>query len=299
VWNTLGASLDSTQLDVLQQIISGISDTVEQITSRRFARELVTERFGLNDIDLGDFNGAVGAAPYRIMLSRRPILHVEEVRYNGDTIDTTNLKIEEPDAGFLFNRDGFTPTSLWFQQISRVRTGYTEPLWEIDYSAGYVLPSFETVSETITAVDATTNTLSIASEKLLNGDTVRFVSTGSLPAPLSSNRDYFVRDGQSDGTFSVTDEAGGAAIDLSDEGSGSHTVMRQVTLPKSLQNDVNLAVINEFKGRKRDRNLFEEKLGEYTARYNIGQASNPTYGTSSYGLPPEIEQRLMRWKDWV
>ena len=57
-----------------------------------------------------------------------------------------------------------------------------------------------------------------------DGDSVRLVSTGSLPQPLSATTTYFVVNAAS-GEFQVSDTLGGAAIELTNEGSGSHSFM--------------------------------------------------------------------------
>jgi len=71
---------------------------------------------------------------------------------------------------------------------------------------------FDNTDETITAVD----------HGLLDGQTIRFSTTTTLPAELNANRWYWVRD-KADDTFKVAATEGGAAIDFTDDGAGTHS----------------------------------------------------------------------------
>lgn len=56
----------------------------------------------------------------------------------------------------------------------------------------------------------------------VNGEVVRFTTTGALPAELSTGTNYFIVD-RASYRFKVSTTSGGAAIDLTDTGSGTHT----------------------------------------------------------------------------
>lgn len=56
-----------------------------------------------------------------------------------------------------------------------------------------------------------------------NDTAVRVKSTGTLPAPLAENTTYYLRDVTSS-TFKLAATAGGAAIDLTDTGTGTHRI---------------------------------------------------------------------------
>jgi hypothetical protein len=290
VTGALGGITDSAAIAHIEKLLGAVSDTFERATERSFGRELVTEKFGLDDLDVG--NGYAGT--HRIMLSRRPILMVEALRYNGEEQDVSSLVLEDAETGFLFSRDGLSGTVLYYQQLERQRTRFKDPLWEVDYSAGYVLPTFPRIQKDFLGADVniTNDLISIAAHGLILGDTVRFLNAGgALPAGLSLNRDYYVRDVLS-GSFKLADRKNGAALDITDVGTGTHTVVRQSTLPVSLEMDCVAAVVSEYHARARDRAVTSESLGDYSVSYN-----KLVSGGSQWGLPGDIESRLEKWRD--
>lgn len=75
-------------------------------------------------------------------------------------------------------------------------------------------------------IDATTNTVTILGRAFADGDRVELTTSGTLPAELSTNQTYFVRDASGDATsftckLSATD--GGAAIDVG-ANTGTHWI---------------------------------------------------------------------------
>jgi hypothetical protein len=75
--------------------------------------------------------------------------------------------------------------------------------------------------QTVTA-DASTNAFTGVGHNFQNGDAVTFSSTTSVPAPLVAGTTYWVRD-RTDDTFKVSLLQGGAAIDLTNAGTGTIT----------------------------------------------------------------------------
>lgn len=98
------------------------------------------------------------------------------------------------------------------------------------------LEGFESISEfsgfpvngeigTVVA-DATANTLTLVRHGLVDGSRVQFTtSAADLPAGLSASTDYYVRDVTLD-TFKVAATLGGAVVDITDAGTGTHKVVR-------------------------------------------------------------------------
>lgn len=85
-------------------------------------------------------------------------------------------------------------------------------------------------STTLTADDGA-DTLITTNERFvpLDGTAVQFVGT-DLPDPLAQNTTYYVRDrNQAARSFKVAATGGGAAIDLTDEGSGTYSLADQGT----------------------------------------------------------------------
>jgi len=281
----LTTTANDSQLD---RLIKAASRVVEDYTGRTFAREVVTEKFG---VDIDEFE--LGSA--RIVLSRRPVLTIQEIRYDGSAIDMSDVTLEDAEAGFVFRTGGFVSTLIERQNIEKVRTGTLKPIWEVDYSGGYVLPSFSALSSNFatTDVDISTDTFSISGHAFVDGDTVRFSSTGSLPAPLTTTRDYIIRDSATN-TFKVTDAKGGAALDITSVGSGTHTVTRQKTLPSSIENDVIQLVVSFFRQEGTDQRITSERLGDFQVTYAGGKAED-----AGFGIPASIAARLSRWRDLV
>ena len=84
-----------------------------------------------------------------------------------------------------------------------------------------------TDATTISSVDASTNTITVASGTSLSvGDDIFFSTTDTLPGGLLTNQRYFIKTKSSDDiTLSLADNTIGAALDLtSAAGSGTHTV---------------------------------------------------------------------------
>ncbi len=280
---------DEGETDQLARLVASASSMVEQETDRVFARELVTEKLGLDDIDVGALTGE-GRVSHRIMLRRTPVLMIEAMRFNGDAFDLSSVALENPEAGFLFSQGGLSATVIRYQQIEQVRTRFNDPLWEIDYSAGYVLPGFPAALHTFTGanVDITNNLFNVAGHKLVVGDTTRFSSDDTLPAGIAEDRDYFVRDVVAAVSFKIASQAGGDAVDITDIGTGTHTVDRQKTIPAALEQIVVDLVVSQFRGRLRDPAIKSERLGDHQTTYVDATPS---------GIPPELVGRLEQWRD--
>ncbi len=71
-----------------------------------------------------------------------------------------------------------------------------------------------------------TDTINATGHGMSDGQTVKLSTTGTLPAGLSAGAAYYVRDAAAD-TFKLALTAGGAAINLTDDGSGTHTFSPQ------------------------------------------------------------------------
>lgn len=69
------------------------------------------------------------------------------------------------------------------------------------------------------------DTLNATAHGLLDTQKVQLSTTGTLPAPLQENTDYFVVSAAAN-TFKVSLTSGGAAINLTDDGTGTHEVRR-------------------------------------------------------------------------
>ena len=74
-----------------------------------------------------------------------------------------------------------------------------------------------------TEVDVVTNQLTETAHGLPNNAVVRFTTTGTLPSPLAINTNYFIVNTSAD-NFSVSLTSGGAAVDITTQGTGTLNV---------------------------------------------------------------------------
>lgn len=86
------------------------------------------------------------------------------------------------------------------------------------------MPTNTAVLGTFTAVAATNViTVSAAHGKAI-GDRLRFTSTVTLPGGMSVDTDYFVLTVPSSTTMTISATVGGAVLDITDTGTGTHTI---------------------------------------------------------------------------
>lgn len=97
-------------------------------------------------------------------------------------------------------------------------------------------------TDTITAVNTTTNLLTITAHAMADGNMVRVASTGTLPAPLQADTNYYVyTDGETD-TFALAPTyndaiAGTNLIDLTTAGTGTITIPSLTTREIQINNN--------------------------------------------------------------
>ena len=84
------------------------------------------------------------------------------------------------------------------------------------------MPTNNIATQTCTA--ATSDVVTAAAHGFTNGQKVRFTTTTTLPAGLSAATNYFVRDATTD-TFKVSATVDGAAVNITDTGTGTHSVV--------------------------------------------------------------------------
>lgn len=76
-----------------------------------------------------------------------------------------------------------------------------------------------------TDVNTGTDTITVTAHGFASGEKVRFTSTGTLPAPLSANTDYWISSATAN-TFKLATILNGTAIDLTSTGAGTHRVFK-------------------------------------------------------------------------
>jgi hypothetical protein len=91
-------------------------------------------------------------------------------------------------------------------------------------------------------VDIVENTINKTNHGLLNGQQVIFSSSGNLPAGLNNTTIYYVVSALAN-TFKVSLTSNGSEIDLSDAGTGTHTVYQASGNGNAIKSDVICSVI--------------------------------------------------------
>lgn len=149
---------------------------------------------------------------HAIQLPRSPLIQVVSVQYLDmagawQTMPTTDYVVD--DSGPLVRiTPGFG--KIWpvtLPQIGAVR---------VLFDAGYATPA---------TADVTADTLTLGLWKqLIVGDVIRLSNSGgALPAPLQPNTDYFIQSVTA-GVVKLATSSGGAAVNLTDAGTGQHFV---------------------------------------------------------------------------
>jgi hypothetical protein len=115
------------------------------------------------------------------------------------------------------------------------------------------------------------NHIQIAGHGLLNGDTVRFTlgATGNtLPAPLVEGTWYYVIGAASD-AFQVSGTSGGAAVVLTDEGTGSNEAWSPAPTENVWAYEI-LTSENSFTPELTEVNLYAQRGWELSDMQQIG-----------------------------
>ena len=111
--------------------------------------------------------------------------------------------------------------------------------WTFQPSASGLPTSWREVAATyVFTANSSTDVITITGALPANGDRFILASGGTLPAPLVAGAYYYARD-CSGNTCKLALTLGGAAIDLADTGSGTHTVA-----PTNLPPGLTLSTIN-------------------------------------------------------
>lgn len=123
----LGLS-SGTDTATLERYINAYSDLFEEQTGRPWHRDdAYTEQVK----STGDT---------RLLLSRRPVRSIGEVKVKGDTVDAADYAIEDDKLGYLRLDDGFWESTGVAIRRVREYIKYHEMRVEVTYDGGYVTP---------------------------------------------------------------------------------------------------------------------------------------------------------------
>lgn len=139
--------------------------------------------------------------------------------FGGDSDDLDSLTNEDYDAG----------SSVFFVDSSYY-------LW------GYICRAGTVTGGQITSVSAGADTISdptTAMQNLAVGDRIQFVTTDTLPAPLAKHIVYYVKAKPTTTTATLALTNGGALIDITDNGTGTHYWVRHESPYRVVPTDYN------------------------------------------------------------
>lgn len=162
-------------------------------------RQLVTARY---QYDINCFPACCIEIPVE------PLIQIASIKY----IDSNGVEQTLPSSDYLVSGD-YTKISAAFNKswpIARLEAGAVRIVFDV----GYVAP---------VVADAAADTVALSGWRpLAVNDVLRFSNSGGvLPAPLTAKKDYYVQSVVS-GAYKLSLTPGGAAIDITDAGAGSH-----------------------------------------------------------------------------
>lgn len=169
-----------------------------------------------------------------IILPGYPLIEVDSVTYvdSDGTTQTAATTVYDVDTKRRPGR-----IMLGYNQSWPTTRGHDQDVI-VTYKAGHLAPVASTFASDL---------LTFTGRTLADADIVRLTNgIDDLPAPLALRTDYHVRD-QSGSTCKLAATAGGAAITLTDDGTGSHFIG---TMPDSFYHAMRLLVGNWFENRE-------------------------------------------------
>lgn len=153
---------------------------------------------------------------FRFLTPDTDLVHSDQTHMDSPNYDLRELKHADNvfDDFFGGGRPPFAVTRGWWVSSTVAR-------FEIEVPVVPLAIDYTDTSATVTA-DAGTDVFTGAT--LINGTAVFFGNSGgALPSPLVAGTRYYSVNG-SGNTFKVSATSGGAAIDIADAGTGTHTV---------------------------------------------------------------------------
>lgn len=118
---------------LLTDLVLDASDYIVRYCGRTFVKETVTETL--------PSSGGVF-----LVLSRRPISSISEIRFSGDVVDSSDYEIHEADSGIVYRSNGWSSTQATYQSITlREMPSTGQNLYAVDYVAGYTTRAMDAV----------------------------------------------------------------------------------------------------------------------------------------------------------
>lgn len=254
------------------------SDAVSAYCQRLFQRQVYRE-----------VAGAMGGIEF--LCAQAPVVALAAVTFDGTVL--TDVTIEDADVGTIYRRRGFDWTAQRFAGLGASLRGLDfgtplplqeEPLWTVDYTAGFILPGQNLISVGTVSV--------VASDQSFND------SAAGFPALLKAG-DVIEASGftnaVNNGRFLVSGAPTAAKIvvagaALVDESAGAGRTLLVQTLPSDVEQAAIETTVSMYANRATDGNIVEKQAGLMRLRYSE-QGANVAH----VGLPGVAASRLRRW----
>lgn len=153
--------------------------------------------------------------------SSHPAANMMAAFVNGGTISINPRSHSQASAAIIPDIQPLV-SSVWTQELPTMNyVFYTLGNNTLEGILARVTQVIAPTSTTVTISNASPGVVSWASNGLVNGQTVLLSTTGTLPAPLVTTRVYYVVSASS-GTIELALTKGGAAINTTTAGSGTH-----------------------------------------------------------------------------
>lgn len=271
--------LTSTADDVfLTDKVRAASDAISAFCRRIFPRQVYQE-----------VAGAQGGIEF--LCAQAPVVALGTVSFDGTVL--TDVTIQDAEVGTIYRKGGFDWTAQRFAGLGASMRGLDfgtplplqeEPLWTVDYTAGFIMPGQNLISVATVSValaDQSFNDSASGFPALLKAGDV--IETSGFDNAANNGR-FLVSGTPTAAKIVVT----GGALVLEAAAAG-RTVLVQ-SLPSDVEQATIETVVSMYANRATDGNIVEKQAGLMRLRYSE-QGANQQH----VGLPGVAASRLRRW----
>jgi uncharacterized phiE125 gp8 family phage protein len=211
--------LRQTAISADDLLIGALVSAARAYAESKCARQIIAARWLLT-LDafpgpslMGVPSGQAFTLPgHAVIIPRAPVLQIVSIKYL-DMSGATQTLVEGTDyvVDLTSEPARITPPFGKIWPVTLPQIGAVQVVFDCGHAAK-------------TAANAGADTITVTGWKtLLTGDTVRLINRdGALPAPLVANTDYYIQSVISSGVYKLAATSGGAAIDITDAGTGEH-----------------------------------------------------------------------------
>lgn len=128
VKDELGISV-STYDDTLKRLINAVSRRIRSYCERVFYFE--------EDVE----ESVAGFGDTKLVVSRRPIVEISSITYDGETVSSDDYSIHSDEAGIIYRETGWAWTARLLKNVTAdPKPGTEQKLFVVTYDAGWVTP---------------------------------------------------------------------------------------------------------------------------------------------------------------